>query len=107
MTIGLDYTGKYHGCQMSLQSLRAVASKAILSPGMPRGQRVHSGRGMAGNTLLFDLDLPVGEIAWHPRIVVARGGKQCEEENDGERQSDEDQIGLPGPKLHQGGPDAP
>ena len=84
-----------------------MASKAILSPGMPRGQRVDSGGGMAGYTLFFGLDLPVGEVAGHSRIVIARGGKQREKQNDGERQSDENKIGLPGLKLHQGGLGAP
>jgi hypothetical protein len=84
-----------------------MASKAILSLRMPGGQRVDSGGGMAGDTLVFDIDLPVGEVPWHSRIVIARGGKQREEDNDGERQSYEDQIGLPRLKRHQGGPGAP
>ena len=77
-----------------------MASKAILSLGMAGGQGVNSGGGMAGYTWLFGFDLPVGKIAWHLRIVIARGGKQGEEENNGERQSYEDQIGLPRLKRH-------
>jgi hypothetical protein len=90
-----------------LENLRAMASKAILSLRMPGGQRVDSGKGMAGYTLIFGLDLPVGEVAWHSRIVIAGGRKQREKNNDGERQSYEDQIGLPRLKLHQGGPGPP
>ena len=69
-----------------------MASKAILSPGMPGGQRVHSGGGMAGYTLLFGRELPVCEVPWYSRVVLARSRKHCQEQNDGERQSYENKI---------------
>jgi hypothetical protein len=77
-----------------------MASEAILSRGMPGRPRVNAGCRMAGFTLRFGLDLSVGEVAWHSRIVITSCGKQREKDNDGECQSEEDEIRLPWPEFH-------
>ena len=62
---------------------------------------------MTGHAFLSGRDLPVGEIAWYGRIIVARAREQRQKDDDCERQSDENQIRLLGPKPHQGAPRAP
>jgi hypothetical protein len=62
---------------------------------------------MTGHAFLTGRDLPVGEITWHGGIIVARARKEGKEDYDRERQSDEHQIRLLGPKPHQGAPRAP
>ena len=83
-----------------------MTSQAVLSLGMPGRQRASAARNMTGHAFLTGRDLPVGEIAWHGGIIVARAREEGQEDYDRERQTDEDQIRLLGPKPHQGAPRA-
>ena len=83
-----------------------MTSQAVLSLGMPGRQRASAARNMTGHAFLTGRDLPVGEIAWHGGIIVARAREQGKEDYDRERQSEEYQIRLLGAKPHQGAPRA-
>jgi len=101
MSISTHYTEKYRRCQIKVSHRRlAVTSQAVLSLGMPGSQRANASRNMTGHAFLSGRDLPVGEIAWYGRIIVARARQEGKEYYDRERQSDEHQIRLLGPKPH-------
>jgi len=52
---------------------------------MPGSQRANASRNMTGHAFLSGRDLPVGEIAWYGRIIVARARQEGKEDYDRER----------------------
>jgi hypothetical protein len=69
-----------------------VAPQAVRPFGMPGRQRAGSARDMTGHALLYGRDLPVGEIAWHGRIIVARAREEGDKNNHGNYQADKNEI---------------